>query len=171
MPQDARSIALPGMHPATESILVVGIGNPSRGDDALGPLCIERLAALNLPGVALLSDFQLQVEYALDLLGRRQVIFVDAALDSPAPFSFTPAVAAQDASFSSHAMSPAAVLQACWTLYGEQPEAWVLGIRGQDFALGANLSPEAAAHLDAAVAFLGERLPAEINRLLPRSCK
>ena len=146
-------------------VLVVGIGNPSRGDDALGPLCIDRLAALNLPGVALLSDFQLQVEYALDLLGRRQVIFVDAALDSPAPFSFTAAAAAQDGSFTSHAMSPAAVLQACRKLYGEKPEAWVLGIRGQDFALGASLSPAAAAHLDVAVAFLGARLLAEANAL------
>lgn len=61
-------------------ILIIGIGNPSRGDDALGPLAIERLEALDLAGVELLTDFQLQVEYALDLAGRRRVIFVDASV-------------------------------------------------------------------------------------------
>ncbi|MCC7218819.1 MAG: hydrogenase maturation protease, partial [Burkholderiales bacterium] len=58
--------------------LVIGIGNPSRGDDALGPLLVERIEAMDLPGVECLTDFQLQVEHALDLVGREQVVFVDA---------------------------------------------------------------------------------------------
>ena len=36
--------------------LIIGIGNPSRGDDAIGPLAIERLEALDLPGAELLTD-------------------------------------------------------------------------------------------------------------------
>lgn len=141
-------------------VLVIGIGNPSRGDDALGPLCIERLQSLEAPGVELLSDFQLQVEYALDLLGRQQVIFVDAAVDNATPFHFAPVSAAQDSSYSSHAMSPAAVLQACHKLYGEAPPAWVMAIRGVEFELGEGLSSDATLGLDAAVMFLTERLRA-----------
>jgi len=112
---------------------VLAVGNPSRGDDALGPLAAERLAALALPGVEVLTDFQLQVEHALDLLGRRLIVFVDAAASGAAPFELRPlAPAAQvspaapglprsatsygsrnlssaaDASFSSHSLSPAA---------------------------------------------------------------
>ena len=139
-------------------VLVIGIGNPSRGDDALGPLCIERLQALNMPGVELLSDYQLQVEYALDLLDREQVVFVDAAVDDAAPFRFGPVSAADDSSYSSHAMSPAALLQACSQLYGKATPARLMAIRGVGFALGEDLSSEARAGLDDAVAFLAEHL-------------
>lgn len=149
------------------SVLVIGLGNPSRGDDALGPLCIERLQALNMPGVELLSDYQLQVEYALDLLGREQVVFVDATVDNAAPFRFAPVSAAEDSSYSSHAMSPAAVLQACSRLYGEAPPAWVMAIRGVGFALGEDLSAEAKESLDDAVAFLSERLCTLVSDSLP----
>ncbi len=135
-------------------ILVIGIGNPSRGDDALGPLLIESLQDLDPPGVELLTDFQLQVEFALDLRGRREVIFVDASLDAPAPFAFTATVAEEDASYSSHALSPGAVLHAYRKLYGQPPPAWTLAIRGHAFELGEGLSPDAAANLAAARAWL-----------------
>ncbi|MDP2785684.1 MAG: Ni/Fe hydrogenase, partial [Sulfurimicrobium sp.] len=64
----------------TAPLLVFGYGNPSRGDDALGPLLLEQLAALNLPHVELLTDFQLQVEHAVDLQGRERVLFIDASV-------------------------------------------------------------------------------------------
>lgn len=141
----------------TPARLIIGIGNPSRGDDALGPLLIERLEALRLPDVELLTDFQLQVEYALDLRGRREVVFVDASLDTPAPFTFTTAVATEDASYSSHELSPGAVLHAYRKLFGEPPPASVLAIRGEAFELGEGLSMAAAANLQAALSFLVQR--------------
>jgi hydrogenase maturation protease len=64
------------------SWLVLAVGNPSRGDDALGPALLERLrdAGVDAAGdVELLTDFQLQIEHALDLQGRQAVLFVDAA--------------------------------------------------------------------------------------------
>ena len=81
--------------------LVIGIGNPSRGDDAIGPLAVERLQALDLPGIELLTDFQLQIEHALDLIGRREVVFIDAAARGAEPFAFAPARPAADASATS----------------------------------------------------------------------
>ena len=138
--------------------LVIGIGNPSRGDDALGPLLIERLQALALPGVECLTDYQLQVEYALDLLGHQEVVFVDASVSAPAPYTFTPVQAAEDASISSHALTPAAVLHACRQLFAEPPPAHLLAIRGQCFELGEPLSDVAAEHLEAAFGFLRQFL-------------
>lgn len=135
--------------------LIIGIGNPSRGDDALGPLCIERLRALDLPDTELLTDFQLQVEYALDLAGRREVIFIDAAASGAAPYSFAPVAPGADRSYSSHALSPAALLAACRNIGEPLPaSAHVLAVRGYDYALGAPLSPAAARHLRQAVDFL-----------------
>ncbi len=138
----------------TPALLIIGIGNPSRGDDALGPLLIERLEALAPPDVELLTDFQLQVEYALDLQGRQAVIFIDASVDAPAPFTFTPAVAEEDASYSSHELSPGAVLHAYRKLFGTPPEAYVLAVRGETFELGEEPSLAARSNLEAAYTFL-----------------
>lgn len=145
-PGEGGRPACPLRHPT----LIIAIGNPSRGDDALGPLLIERLEALDLPGVELLTDFQLQVEYALDLQGRAQVIFVDAAATGPVPYAFATVAPAQDTSYSSHELSPAAVLHAHAKLFGPPPEAHCLAIRGYEFGLGTPLSPAAKANLDAA---------------------
>ena len=135
--------------------LVIGIGNPSRGDDAIGPLAIERLEALDLHGAELLTDFQLQVEHALDLIGRREVVFIDAAASGAAPFSFESAGPAADASATSHALSPAAVLQAFLRVTDEPlPAAFVLAVRGYEFGLGAPMSAAAARNLEAALDML-----------------
>jgi hydrogenase maturation protease len=139
-------------------ILIIGIGNPSRGDDALGPMLIERLEALALPDVELLTDFQLQVEFALDLQHRKQVIFVDASLNAAPPFTFTPVVAAEDTSYSSHALSPSAVLHAYQKLFGKPPPSYVLAIRGIAFELGEGLTETAQTNLDAAVTWLTAHL-------------
>lgn len=153
------------MNPAP-SILIIGIGNPSRGDDALGPMLIERLEALNLPNVELLTDFQLQVEFALDLQGRQQVIFIDASLNAKPPFEFTPVQAVEDHSYSSHALSPGAVLHAYQQLYGPPPPAFVLAIRGEAFELGEGLSETAMKHLEIATRWLRKRLTVGLTDLI-----
>lgn len=151
------------LQPAAHTVpkLVIAIGNPSRGDDALGPLAAQRIAALGRDDVEVLTDFQLQIEHALDLLGRRCVVFIDASVSVPPPFSFTEPQAARDASVSTHTLTPAAVLQCYCDLMGAAPPpAWVLAIRGEDFELGAPLSPSATAHLEAALAALESKLAA-----------
>ncbi len=143
------------------SRLVIGIGNPSRGDDALGPLAIERLEALALADVELLTDFQLQVEYLLDIAERAEVVFIDASVAGDGPYSFAPVQALQDHSFSSHALSPQAVLAAYERHYGQAPPpAHVLAIRGYRFELGEGLSGQAASNLEAATAFLATHMDA-----------
>lgn len=139
-------------------ILVIAIGNPSRGDDAIGPQLIERLEALQAPNVELLTDFQLQVDDAFDLQHRTEVIFVDAAVSGPAPYAFVPVKPREDTSYSSHALSPSAVLHAYQRIYGEPPPAHILAVRGYAFELGAELSAQATANLDAALRFLTDRL-------------
>lgn len=132
-------------------ILVFGWGNPARGDDALGPLFVDAVEAMGLPGVECLTDFQLQVEHALDLEGRSRVLFVDASVDAPDPFGVAPLRARRDDSFTTHAMTPQAVLQVYRDLRGEPPPAWLLGMRGERWALGDPLSASARRHLDAAL--------------------
>jgi hydrogenase maturation protease len=140
-------------------VLVLAVGNPSRGDDALGPLAAERIAAMNLAEVEVLTDFQLQVEHALDLLGRTRVVFIDAAASGEPAFELRALVPAPDVRHTTHSLSPAAVLHAYRGLTGKAPPpSWLLAIRGHDFELGAPLSDFAAANLRAALAELAPRL-------------
>ena len=137
----------------TAPTLVFGWGNPSRGDDALGPLFVEHFETLaarhpEWGEVECLTDFQLQVEHALDLQGRRRVLFVDASLDAPAPCSLIRIEAARDASFTTHAMSPQAVLKVYAEIDdGEPPPAWLLAIRGERFELGKDIGEAARGNL------------------------
>jgi hydrogenase maturation protease len=136
-------------------VVLLAVGNPSRGDDALGPAVAQHLDALGLPGVEVLTDFQLQVEHALDLLGRRLVVFVDASASGNAPFELRPLVPQADVRHTSHSLSPAAVLDAYRRLTDDEPPpARLLAIRGYEFDLGAPLSAPAAGNLQAALAAL-----------------
>jgi hydrogenase maturation protease len=141
----------------TAPTLIFGWGNPSRGDDALGPLFVEHFAELarrhpEWGEVECLTDFQLQVEHALDLQGRRRVLFVDASLDAPAPCSLARIEAARDDSFTTHAMSPQAVLKVYTDIEdGAPPPCWLLAIRGERFELGESLSDAARHSLQAAL--------------------
>ena len=137
----------------TAPLLVFGWGNLSRGDDALGPLFVERLRGMaeqaGLSGMEFLEDYQLQVEHALDLVGRVRVLFVDASLECRAPFEATTVRAARDLSFSTHAMSPAAVMQAYRELVrAEPPPCTQLAIAGLSFGLGDPPGPQARDNLE-----------------------
>jgi hydrogenase maturation protease len=158
----------------TTPLLVFGWGNHSRGDDALGPLCIDRLRALidHTPAwadtVECLDDYQLQVEHALDMVGRLAVLFVDASLTCTAPFVVTQIAPSRDASYTSHAMSPRALLQVYLDLHGnEPPPCTLLAIRGEHFGLGEPVSPAALVNLDVAMVW-AERWIADSLRKLAR---
>lgn len=151
-------------------LVVLAWGNPSRGDDALGPEFLQRAQAawvgrggegIDAGGdldIAWVTDFQLQPEHALDLDGRDLALFVDASTVAAAPFEFMPVAPARDRTFSSHAMSPAAVLAAYEQSFGAPPPAFVLAIRGERFELGDPLGVAAQAHLSAALDFTAHLL-------------
>jgi hydrogenase maturation protein HypF len=143
---------------ALAPLLVLGVGNPSRGDDALGPLFVERLTEalagdVSSGALELLTDYQLQIEHALDLTGRTRVVFVDASVRAAPPFEYFRTGAQAQRSGLTHAISPEEVLAAHRRIVGEPPESWVLAIRGEHFELGDALSSGARAHLDAALEF------------------
>ena len=76
----------------TRPLLVFGWGNRSRGDDALGPLCVERLRNALAPreDIEFLDDYQLMVEHVLDLGGRARALFIDGSLRCVQPFETLP---------------------------------------------------------------------------------
>jgi hydrogenase maturation protease len=136
--------------------LILGWGNRGRGDDGLGPEFVHAMEELGLPGVVANSDYQLQVEDAAEVSRYRRVIFVDADRQGAEPFwmgRLHPA--ASGVSFSTHSVSPAAVLALARDLFRSEPAAWILGIRGDDDdELIEQWSPRARCNMDQAVDFL-----------------
>jgi len=142
-------------------LLVLAVGNPSRGDDAIGPALAVRIEEARLPDVEVIVEFQLQVENALDLAGRERVIFIDAGTGTPEPFELRRVEAAAEFLHTSHALSPEAVLATYRRVPGEEPpEAWLLWVRGESFELGEGFSAAAQQHLEAAWLELVGRLRA-----------
>jgi hydrogenase maturation protease len=137
-------------------VVVFAVGNPSRGDDAIGPVICRRLAKwLENEGLAdqveLIEDFQLNIEHALDLQGRELALFIDAGENTPAPFIFEQIYASTAAAHSTHALPPQAVLQVYRQMEGtEPPPSFVLCVRGEKFELGEPLTATAGNHMEAA---------------------
>jgi len=128
--------------------LVLAWGNPSRGDDALGPCFAEQIERCGYHGVECLVDFQLQVEHVLDLEGRQRVLFVDAShaagWSDAECFRVTRLHPGPRPACGSHAMRPDEVLRVWSLLKGSPPPpSWLLAIRGYRFALGEEVSDAA----------------------------
>ena len=144
----------------TAPVVVFAVGNPSRGDDAIGPELCGRLAEWLgseglADGVELIDDFQLQIEHALDLKGRQIALFIDAGLRTPGPYTFRRIAPATGMALTTHELPPEAVLQVYMqTEDGEPPPAFVLCVRGEEFELGAPLSPAVLSHVEDAFTLL-----------------
>lgn len=146
--------------------LVLGYGNPGRGDDGLGPRLIEELERRGWPGNGIFDlevAFQLNLEHAADVAERRWVVFVDAAAKGREPFTVRPvgpsalsAGAAIPTQFSTHLVGPEAVVALAESTLGRRPSrAWLLAVRGYRFGLADRLSKKALANLEKAIAYLG----------------
>ena len=141
-------------------VLVFGYGNPSRGDDALGPLLLEFVDThLDSNTIEILSDFQLQIEHALDLENRELVLFVDASVACVSALDFVWLEPARDDSFTTHAMSPSAVLQVYQAIKKQvPPPCFLLSIKAEKMELGERLTTQAQDHLNQACHFAGRLL-------------
>ena len=86
-----------------------------------------------------------------------RVLFVDASLTCAAPFEVTVLRPAPGTMFTTHALSPAFVMQVYRNLYGvDPPPCTLLAIRGVRFGLGEAPGSVALEHLAQALAW-GQR--------------
>jgi len=144
----------------TAPVVVFAVGNPSRGDDAIGPELCGRLAKWLeneklADRIELIEDFQLNIEHALDLQGRELALFIDAGENTPTPFIFEQIYPSTAASHTTHALAPEAVLQVFRQTEGAAPPpAFVFCVCGDRFHLGEGLSPTAQGRLAEAMGLL-----------------
>jgi hydrogenase maturation protease len=138
-------------------VLLQGIGNPSRGDDALGPIAIERLAAATSSLVENLQFefewvYQLQVENAEQWSHFDVVVVIDAQVNGSALFDWRELKSSGAAlNFSTHQLSPEVVLGLAQEYFQPVPRVFLLGIHAEKFELGESMSPATEAALEAAL--------------------
>lgn len=135
----------------TPSVVVFACGNISRGDDALGPCLLQRLAAERLAHVTTIEDFQLQIEHVLDMRDAALALFLDAAAGGGVPIGFYEVRSRAITSAATHALEPAALLDVYRKALGHPPPpAFVLSVCGENFGLGERMSDAMLERLEVA---------------------
>ena len=140
--------------------LVIGYGSPIRGDDALGPLAAEALAAGPLPpGVSVISRHILTADLVADLAASDRLNFIDAsAAGEPGEIRLQPLTADVSAlSTMAHFLDPRELLAWCQALYQRQPQAYLVTATGESFEYANySLSPVATSALASLLAQVRE---------------
>jgi hydrogenase maturation protease len=123
--------------------LIIGYGNPLRGDDGFGWHAALRLREIiQDAGIEILAVHQLTPEL-MDAISRaRRVIFIDAAVGEDAGKLTVTALETTGgpAAVFTHFATPAALLEGARSLYGAKPEGLLITVVGLDFELGEKLS-------------------------------
>ncbi len=131
--------------------VVIGFGNPLRGDDGLGAEVAQRVGALR-PDVQVLTPHQLLPELASTIADATRVVFVDAATGgAPGSVECAPVRPGGGKGSEGHILSPANLMTLTSRVFGATPPAWLVRIHATAFELGAPLSAEARRAADDAV--------------------
>jgi hydrogenase maturation protease len=150
--------------PVSRSAVVIGYGNTLRGDDAVGPCVATAVGKWGWPGVQTLAVPQLTPELAAVVAGACLVVFVDActAQDGHSPH-IRALRAAESPPALDHTSDPRSLLALAQVLYGCHPPAWWVAVPGQNFELGAGITPAARTGMAVALRQIG-RLVREFRR-------
>ncbi len=128
-------------------VLIIGYGNPLRGDDGVGCVVAEEIAKRICDPeskVQVVACHQLNPELAEAIADTRAVIFVDASVDLKpgevkvsvvSPDRFSPAGI-------THHMKPSALLATASELFGQAPPAKAVVIGAASFDMGMQLTPQ-----------------------------
>ena len=133
-------------------ILLIGYGNPSRGDDGVGHYVAEKIQERAVGNISTLTVFQLGPELTETVKDYELIVFVDAQVSETAEgLSVIPVEAAYRPSAFTHVMSPASLLALTKALYKKEPEAFIVAVPGYDFDFGMGLCDETTKWAEAAI--------------------
>lgn len=140
---------------------MIGYGNPLRGDDAVGQVIAERVAAWEIPGVDARAVHQLTPELAESLASAAYAIFVDAraectrgAWPEDAHITMRPLAPRRTDSPLGHTAAPEGLLALAQSVYGRCPPAWCIDVPAAQFDFGSDLSPQAQAGTQTALCMI-----------------
>jgi hydrogenase maturation protease len=126
-------------------ILVVGLGNPYRGDDAIGIRAAEEFEAMNQDStVEVMVAQELLPELAEVISHTDLLVFLDAkaggVLGSIEVSELKPPELGSGVFL--HTLTMETLLSTAGTLFGHSPKAMLISLAGENFEFGSHLSPE-----------------------------
>ncbi len=125
-----------------EGWLVIGIGNPARGDDGVGHEVVRLLATDPPPGTCLLTATDLDVAMAAEVASVATLVVVDAQRrETPEVETYT--VEAGSAESGAHSVTAQGLLGLAGALYGHVPSAYVVSVAAPMMEHTTDLSPVA----------------------------
>jgi hydrogenase maturation protease len=153
-----------------KKILLLGYGNPDRGDDGaawhiLNQLFLDR----NMPDTDLFTsdlipltenidvwfNFQLLPEYTETISEYQKMVFIDAHTgEITEDLNFHKLAPAYTNSPFTHHMTPSSLLSIAESITGKYPESWMLSVRGYEFEFNCSLSPRTKELCSQAIALL-----------------
>jgi hydrogenase maturation protease len=143
-------------------LLVVGIGNRDRGDDAVGPVVCDLVRAAGLPRVRTLvlegSVLDLPMHWGAD----DRVVIVDAAAPAGQPGRIVDVDGLADrlvapSTVSTHSIDVGAAIELARALDRMPAELSIVGVEGGSFEFGADLTEEVAHAVGRVVARITRR--------------
>jgi len=134
-------------------ILLLSLGNGSRGDDGVG-LALGRALSERLPPGShqVVEAVQLLPEHAEQAARAEAVVFLDAAVSgAPGEVHANQVTSRAPRAALLHALTPEEILGLARTTYGKAPQGLLVTVGGKDFSFVERLSTEAEAALPEAV--------------------
>ena len=126
-----------------QRILVIGYGNPLRGDDGFGALAAGYVEKRQIPGVEVIVSHQLNPELAALLSISSHAIFLDAvAGDQPGTLRATPVEHCDLSSSGMHHFEPGSLLALAQAIYGQAPPATLITATARSFHHGPEIGQE-----------------------------
>lgn len=140
------------------TFVVVGYGNPHKGDDAIGQKVVDQLQASNFSTLKAYAVSSLTPELSSKLAHANVVIFVDACklknTDTIQVKSLEPSgteTAGSVVPGFGHSCSPSSLLALTQSVYGHFPKAWWVEVPASDFTMNRPLSDLAARGVEQAL--------------------
>ena len=145
-------------------ILVIGFGNPLRGDDGVGWRIADAVAHMWSDRINVRTGQQLVPEWAADLAEADIAFLVDASTRQRARLRLLPLSPADDAVvLDGHTVQPRQLLQLAEAVFGRRPIAYLLEVPAEDFEFGETLSPVASAGAKRAVRLLDRHIRSALS--------
>ena len=145
-------------------VLIIGIGNVGRQDDALGWMFLEYLDTEHFHSIDIEYRYQLQVEDAEIIGSYERILFIDACkTENDRGFFIKPCLPSDKHSFSTHSLLPETVMHLANSLYEKIPDAFVMGIQGYEWELDMGVSDGAYQNYLNALNFFLENFDAFID--------
>jgi hydrogenase maturation protease len=125
----------------SRKVLIIGYGNPLRGDDGVGQIVAEAVRAHDLADATIIACHQLTPELAEAVAQSEISVFIDAAADIPPGQIIINQLIDETAPTSlGHHLDPGALVLFARRLYGAAPKTFLVKVGAETFEFGEKLS-------------------------------